>query len=252
MRIHQHSWKYFQQHSVVSFVGKLSTSLLFGLLLLGLASSTVMGMSQAQAKSGCPDGDQAHRIGKADRIRDLANHFGANWDYHHLANPNFIYVNRVICIHMLVKASSSSPPSAPASSGSHSNPPAATPPPHPTPAPGGSGNVFPYGTCTWWGDQRYYQLHGIFVPWRTQANAWEWTARAYQFGWRVSSAPIYGAIINLQPGVQGASGLGHVAVVERILSNGHVIASNMAWGAYPLQVTYVEFVPGPGVTFLIQ
>lgn len=32
-------------------------------------------------------------------------------------------------------------------------------------------NVFPYGACTWWADQRYYQLHGIFVPWHTQANA---------------------------------------------------------------------------------
>ena len=111
-------------------------------------------------------------------------------------------------------------------------------------------NVFPYGSCTWWANQRYFQLHAIFVPWRTQSNAWQWTARAYQFGWHVSSSPLVGAIIDLQPGVQGASWAGHVAVVERILSNGDVIASNMNWGAYPGQVTYVEFAPGPGVTFL--
>jgi surface antigen len=114
----------------------------------------------------------------------------------------------------------------------------------------GSTNVFPYGSCTWWANQRYFQLHGIFVPWRTQSNAWQWTARAYQFGWHVSSSPIVGAIIDLQPGVQGASWAGHVAVVERILRNGDVIASNMNWGAYPWQVTYVEFAPGAGVTFL--
>jgi surface antigen len=113
-------------------------------------------------------------------------------------------------------------------------------------------NVFPYPSCTWWADQRYYQLHGIFVPWHTQANAWQWTDRAYQYGWHVSSSPVPGAIINLQPGVQGAGYLGHVAVVEKILSNGHVIASNTSWGAYPTSVTDVEFAPGPGVTFLWQ
>jgi surface antigen len=59
-----------------------------------------------------------------------------------------------------------------------------------------------------------------------------------------------GDIIDLQPWVQWAGGAGHVAIVEKILSNGHVIASNMNWGRYPRQVTYVEFVPGPGVTFI--
>jgi len=117
----------------------------------------------------------------------------------------------------------------------------------------GSGNAFPYGSCTWWANQRYYQMHGIFVPWRTQSDAWQWTARAYQFGWHVSGEPIVGAIVDLQPGVQGASTwAGHVAVVERILKNGHVIASNMNWGAHPWQVTYVEFAPGPGVTFIFR
>jgi surface antigen len=130
--------------------------------------------------------------------------------------------------------------------------PATTVVPPPPPQSGGSGNVFPYGTCTWWADQRYFQLHGIYVPWHTQADAWEWTARAYQYGWHVSSTAVLGAIINLQPYVQGAYGLGHVAVVEKILSNGNVIASNMAWGANPLQVTDVEFAPGPGVTFIYQ
>jgi surface antigen len=114
----------------------------------------------------------------------------------------------------------------------------------------GALNLFPYGSCTWWANQRYFQLHGIFVPWRTQSNAWQWTARAEQYGWQVSMYPVVGAIIDLQPGVQGASWIGHVAVVESILSNGDVSASNMNWGAYPWQVTYVEFAPGPGVTFL--
>ena len=80
--------------------------------------------------------------------------------------------------------------------------------------------------------------------------AWEWTARAYEFGWKVSSTPTVGSIIDLQPWVQGAYGAGHVAVVEKVLSNGHVIASNMSWGADPYAVVDVEFAPGPGVTFI--
>ncbi len=80
--------------------------------------------------------------------------------------------------------------------------------------------------------------------------AWEWTARAYEFGWKVSSTPTVGSIIDLQPWVQGAYGAGHVAVVEKVLSNGHVIASNMSWGVDPYAVVDVEFAPGPGVTFI--
>ncbi|MDQ6661422.1 MAG: LysM peptidoglycan-binding domain-containing protein [Chloroflexota bacterium] len=122
-----------------------------------------------------------------------------------------------------------------------------------TPAsPVGHYNPFPYPACTWWADERYHQLHGVFVPWTTNAQAWQWTARAYQYGWHVSSRASVGSIIDLQPWVQGAYGGGHVAVVEQVLSNGHVIASNTSWGANPYQIRYVEFAPGPGVTFIRQ
>lgn len=116
--------------------------------------------------------------------------------------------------------------------------------------PVGYNNPFPYPACTWWAAERYHQLHGVYVPWRTQSDAWEWTARAYQFGWHVSTTPSLGAIINLQPWVQGAYGFGHDAVVEQVLSNGYVIASNMSWGYNPYQVRYVEFHAAPGVTFI--
>src|SRR5947209_20500970 len=116
--------------------------------------------------------------------------------------------------------------------------------------PVGSHNWFPYPSCTWWGDQGYYQIHGVYVPWSTQSDAYEWTARAYQFGWQVSTRASYGAIINLQPWVQGAYGLGHVGVVEKVYSDGSVLASNTSWGSNPYQVTYVHFYPGSGVTFI--
>jgi len=44
--------------------------------------------------------------------------------------------------------------------------------------------------------------------------------------------------------------MGHVAIVEQVLSNGSVIASNSSWGGNPYAVTYVHFSPGPGVTFI--
>ena len=114
----------------------------------------------------------------------------------------------------------------------------------------GSGNWFPYPSCTWWANQRYQQLHGVYVPWRTQSDAWEWTARAHQFGWQVSTRASQGAIIDLQPWVQGAYGAGHVAVVEKVYSDGSVLASNTNWGANPYSVAYVHFHPGSGVTFI--
>ena len=115
----------------------------------------------------------------------------------------------------------------------------------------GAQNVFPPGQCTWWADQRYYQLHGVFVPWTNNANAGQWSMRALEFGWHVSSTPTLGAIIVLQGGVQGAYSLGHVGVVEQIQSDGTVIASSLNWG-YHSGVTNTQFRPGPGVTFLSQ
>ncbi len=112
------------------------------------------------------------------------------------------------------------------------------------------GNVFPYPACTWWANERYAQWHGYYVPWTTNSMAWQWTDRAHDFKWHVSTKPKVGAIIDLQPWVQGAYGGGHVALVEKVLGNGHVIASNMSWGADPYAVVDWEFAPGPGVTFI--
>ncbi len=114
----------------------------------------------------------------------------------------------------------------------------------------GSGNTFPYGVCTWYADQRYHELHGTYVPWH--GNAYAWPQGANEYGWRVSSAPSVGSIIALQSWVQGASGLGHVGIVEQVKGNGTVIASSMNWGANPGAVTSWQFHTGPGVTFISQ
>src|SRR5947209_17041605 len=231
---------------------------MLGVLFLCIFLGLNVGVANAQSQTVCSSGDRTYVVVSGDTLSGIAYRFGTNWgslaSHNLIANPNLIYVNQVICIpggetvNSVVHASTSTPYvplntiSAPSSTATKAVP---------ASSPVGSVNVFPYGQCTWWANQRYFQLHGVFVPWRTQANAWQWIARAYQFHWRISSRPLPGAIVILQPWVQGASRMGHVAVVERILKNGHVIASNMSWGRSPWRVTYVQFAPGPGVTFIM-
>lgn len=116
----------------------------------------------------------------------------------------------------------------------------------------GAYNAFPFGQCTWWAAQRYYELHNVFVPWMYNANAGQWVDRALDFGWRVSSIPTIGSILVLQNGVQGAAAVGHVAIVEQVNSDGSVIASSMNWGNHPDAVTNSLFYPGSGVSFITQ
>ena len=113
-------------------------------------------------------------------------------------------------------------------------------------------NAFSYGQCTWWAAQRYFQLHGVAIPWRNGANAGQWVDRAYENGWRVSSIASAGAIIVLQGGVQGASAFGHVGIVEKVLGNGTAVVSSMNWGYRGSHVSFNAFKPGRGVTFLSQ
>ena len=241
LRKHQRVWNFFHQRKASSIVASFSILGSLGMLFLGHALiSQQVGKVQVQPLLNCSD--------------CLSSQLSANTGDYYQAPlrfvPKHIALPKITTTH-----TGSTPVQSPTVSNTptQSTPVNNAPTQQGTPLPTqGSGNVFPYGSCTWWANQRYFQIHGIFVPWRTQSDAWQWTARAYQFGWHVSGSPVWGAIIDLQPGVQGASWAGHVAVVEKILSNGHVIASNMSWGAYPWQVTYVEFAPGPGVTFIYR
>lgn len=230
---------------------------MLGVLFISITLGLNVGSAHAQSLTACSGGDRTYVVVSGDTLGGIASRFGTSWgilaSHNHIANPNLIYVNQVICIPDGTPVKSvvhTSTLTSNTSLNTISDPRSTTKTVASTSPPVGTTNVFPYGQCTWWADQRYFELHGVFVPWTTQSDAWEWTARAYQFGWQVSSTPTVGSIIDLQPWVQGAYGLGHVGVVEQVLSNGHVIASNMNWGAYPWEVTYVEFVPGPGVTFI--
>lgn len=251
MQIQRHVWNVFQQHRAGRFVVKSCVAGVMGLLLLAVMLCSNAGVASAHVDTSCPVGSSTYTVVSGDTLSGIAARYGTNWatlaSYNHIANPNLIYVNQVVCI----PGRSSSTASAPATSSASSTAPVVYNTGSSS-APVGYNNPFPYPACTWWANQRYFELHGYYVPWRINAEAWQWTADAYAFGWHVSSRPSVGAIIDLQPWVQGAYGGGHVAVVESILSNGDVIASNMSWGANPYSVQYVQFAPGPGVTFITR
>jgi N-acetylmuramoyl-L-alanine amidase len=227
MQTSQRIWHYLQQHRIASIViGHVSVVGILGMLLLG--NTLGMNIFGAFAKSACSSGDRTYIVVSGDTLGDIADRYNTTWprlaSYNHIPDPNLIYINQAVCIPG--KAQNGPPPVK------------------------GTGNFFPPGQCTSWASQRYYQLHGVYVPWMTQSDAWQWKDRAKDFHWQVSSTPNEGDIIDLQPWVEGAYGLGHVAVVEQVLNNGDVLASNLNWGGYPWQVTDVEFSPGPGVAFI--
>jgi surface antigen len=103
--------------------------------------------------------------------------------------------------------------------------PAATVPPAVRPAarPAGSGNGFAYGYCTWW------VAHKRYVPWRGNAAAWWWNARA--FGFSEGARPRAGAIMVM--GISRSSPVGHVAYVERVNGDGSFVVSEMNWWGVP-------------------
>ena len=230
---------YFRQHRVASIAaGHIVVAFLLGIILLSNAfGSTLFG---AFAQSACSNNDHTYMVVSGDTLGAIANRYHTTWQslatYNRIANANIIYINEHICI----------------------------PGNHTTANGGGNGgtgsgaaneirgqyNPYSYPQCTHWAYQRFYQLHGYYVPWTTNANAWEWTARAYQYGWRVSSYPSVGAIVDLQPWVQGAYNLGHVGVVEQVMANGTARVSNTNWGLYPYSVATSYISPGYGVTFI--
>jgi hypothetical protein len=105
-----------------------------------------------------------------------------------------------------------------------------------------------FGQCTWWAAHKRpdEDFWGI-------GDAWSWADGARARGYIVTDTPYPNATVVFQPGVQGALGVGHVAHVEQILSDGWILISEMnffwnngGWG----RVDYRYITPGPGVVFI--
>jgi surface antigen len=240
-RAHAAIWQYLRAHrSARTIAAYLLVVTVIGIAFL--SSTYGQSVIHAFAQGPCSSSDQTYIVRPGDTLNAIAKSHHTTWQKlaarNQIANPNLIFIAQRVCI--------------PGGNNVQASAPTTTHFTLSNVAYLGSGNPFPYGQCTWWANERYHQLHGVYVPWSTNANAWQWTARAYENGWQVSSQPAVGSIIDLQPNVQGAYGLGHVGVVESVLGNGQVVASSMNWGSNPGQVTSTRFRPGSGVTFISQ
>ena len=228
----------FNRHRIASMiVGQVVVIATLAIFVL----NSVLGVNifSAFAQISCPAGDAIYTIQPGDTLGNIGVAHGTSWQtlaqHHGIANPNLIYANQQLCI---------------PGNGNNSNPPLSQPVNNAVPL-HNTVNPFPYGQCTWWASQRYHDLHGYYVPWTTDSNAFQWTARANDFHWHVSTEPSIGAIVDFQGGVQGSSPLGHVAIVEQILDNGVVVTSNMNILGHGFgEVVSLRFHTGPGVTFI--
>ena len=106
---------------------------------------------------------------------------------------------------------------------------------------------YPFGQCTW---GAAYFAHDN-VAWLGNAKDWLWNAQ--RRGMPTGYAPSAGATVVFQPYVQGASGLGHVAHVVAVYSNGWFLIEEMnfywnggGWGT----VSYRYAHTGSGVSFI--
>lgn len=253
MHTHQNIRKFLQQYNVVNFVVKMGIVAVMALLFLGATLGVNVAGAHAQSFNVCSGSDRTYIVVGGDTLGGIASRYGTSWatlaSHNRITNPNMININQRICIpggNIGSNGNIGGGTTTYAAPVEHNAPVAEMPAASAT----GNGNVFPYPACTWWANERYKRLHGYYVPWTTNSMAWQWKDRARDFNWHVSTSPSVGSIIDLQPWVQGAYGGGHVAVVEKVLQNGHVIASNMSWGANPYAVVDWEFAPGPGVTFI--
>ena len=105
-----------------------------------------------------------------------------------------------------------------------------------------------FGQCTWWAHHKRPDENFIGF-----GDAWNWANAALSKGMTITRTPLPNATVVFAPGTQGALGLGHVAHVEQILSDGWVLISemNFFWngGGYA-RVDYRYISPGPGVWFI--
>lgn len=113
----------------------------------------------------------------------------------------------------------------------------------------GDPNSWEYGSCTWWA--WYTRRDEPQLASLGYASGWIGAARAR--GMSVGYSPAVGATVVFQPGVQGASGDGHVGHVVALLSDGWFVMSemNFYWngGGYG-RVNYRYAHVGAGVAFI--
>jgi surface antigen len=110
---------------------------------------------------------------------------------------------------------------------------------------------FFYGQCTYWANMRYHQLTGHWIPWL--GNAYQWAYQAPAYGWTLSDSPNpHGhSIMVFRPYGLGSGAYGHVAVVEKVNSDGSVLTSSWNWNGMWATKLWMTFYPVRGeVSFI--
>jgi surface antigen len=112
----------------------------------------------------------------------------------------------------------------------------------------GDPNAAFFGSCTWYAQDRRLDERLLSL-----GNAAQWAWNAPPRGLSTGTTPRVGATVVFQPGVQGASALGHVGHVEAVYANGWFLESAMStywngggWG----RVSFVYAHTGAGVSFI--
>ncbi|TFU61426.1 LysM peptidoglycan-binding domain-containing protein [Jeotgalicoccus nanhaiensis] len=86
-------------------------------------------------------------------------------------------------------------------------------------------NYYDWGTCAWYVfEQRSQRGLSVGNMWGDAKN---WAAGAQAAGYSVSNSPSVGAIMQAPAYTNGAYGLGHVAIVESVNSDGSIVVSEM-------------------------
>jgi len=107
---------------------------------------------------------------------------------------------------------------------------------------------YPFGQCTW------YAAYAAVDNVSFLGDARYWTASARVRGLRISLTPVAGSTAVFQPGVQGASWLGHVAHVVAVYPNGWFLVSemNFYWNGGGFGVVSYRYAhAGAGVAFIL-
>ena len=151
-------------------------------------------------------------------------------------NPDLIYAGQNLCIPNNSQGTSGS--ASTSSDGSQTS----------SSSQGYYPNLYPWGQCTWWAAQERLDenLEGL-------GDAWMWAGNAANNGLSTGTTPVAGATVVFAPGVQGASGLGHVSHVVSVNGDGSFQVSEMNYyangGGFGI-VSYRTAWVGDGVTFI--
>lgn len=150
----------------------------------------------------------AVKVTSGDTLGAIAAHYHTTYQqlaaWNRISNPNLIFIGE--CLRVSASAPSVAPTAVVAPTGRVKA--------------AGWRNLYvdkygnPNGQCTWYAAQMAVDdLNGLH-------NAWQWPAYARAKGIPTGSTPRVGAVVVFAPGVQGAGGIGHVAIVTAMLTGG--------------------------------